>query len=445
MIKKIISLNLIIFLILLPFSGVFAFEPTGIEITAKSAMLVSLDTGEVIYSKAENEKVYPASITKIMVVTLMLESPLFSPDKKIAMTKEAHDMVLGTGSVTSNLQIGEEISELDLVYYVLMSSCGDCAYLAAMKYGETVDNFVKMMNDKAEELGLKGTHYQNPVGLHNEQNYTTAKDTYTLTCYALKNETFKTVCETARYTVPATNMHSARTLSTTNFLQDTSTNYYYVYAKGVKTGYTTEAGRCLVSTASYNGYNYICILFGCPNVEGKRYEFIESKELYRWAFNTFSFKKIADTDNPVCEIGVTLSMQTDFVSLYVEKSFVSVLPSDADDSTITVKPNYENKTVKAPVKKGQVLGTADVIYANKVIGTVNLVSHEDIDRSIMLTVINAIKTLFLSGYMKVVYVIILLIIISFVIKVWWLNKNKKSRSKRKIKYMPYNTSDKGKH
>lgn len=441
--KRIFSVFLAFFLIIIPIVGVSAYEPTGIEITAKSAMLVSLDTGEVIYSKAENERVYPASITKIMVVTLMLESPIYNPQAKVAMSKEAQNLVLGTGSVVSNLKEGEEISQLDLVYYVLMSSCGDCAYLAALTYGDTVENFVDMMNKKAKELGLNGTHYQNPVGLHNKQNYTTAKDTYTLTRYALKNETFKTVCETVRYNVPPTNMHGARTLSTTNFLQDNSTNYYYVYAKGVKTGFTSESGRCLVSTASYNGYNYMCILFGCPNTEGKRHEFIESKELYRWAFNNFSFKHIANVDNPVCEIGVDLSFKTDFVSLYVEKSFVSVLPTDADDSTITIKPNYENRRVKAPVKKGQVLGTADITYANKVIGTVNLVSHEDIERSVLLTILYGIKSFFTSKYMMIIYAVLALIIIVFIWRVWRLNQKKKN--KRKIRYIPYESDKKGRH
>ena len=434
--KKIFSLFLTLFLIILPFSAAGAYEPTGIDITAKSAMLVSLDTDEVLYSKAENSKVYPASITKIMVITLILESPLYNPEAKVAMTKEAQNLVLGTGSVVSTLKEGEEISQLDLVYYVLMSSCGDCAYLAAITYGGSVDNFVDMMNNKAKELGLKNTHYQNPVGLHNEQNYTTAKDTYTLTRYALKNETFKKVCETVRYNVPPTNISGGRTLSTTNFLQDSSTNYYYLYAKGVKTGFTSEAGRCLVSTASYNGYNYMCILFGCPNTAGKRHEFIESKELYRWAFNNFSFKHIADVDNPVCEIGVDLSFKTDFVSLYVEKSFVSVLPTEADDSTITIKPNYENRSVKAPVKKGQVLGTADIIYANNVIGTVNLISHEDIERSSLLALLYGLKLFFTSKYMRVVYVILGIILLLFIWRIYVLN-SKKRKKRRNVKYIPY--------
>ena len=443
--KKIFSLFFAIFLIFVPCLTAAAYEPTGVELTAKNVLFVSLDTGEILYSKAANERIYPASITKIMVTTVILESPKYNPDLKIAMTKEAQDLILGTGSVVSNLKVGEEISQLDLLYYVLMSSCGDCAYLAAITFGGSVDGFVEMMNAKAKELGLKGTHYTNPVGLHDDDHYSTAQDTYTLTAYALKNETFKKICETVRYKVPETNMHGERTLSTTNFLQDSSTNYYYVYAKGVKTGYTKEAGRCVVSTASYNGYNYLCVIFGCENKDNRRHEFIESKELYRWAFNNFSFKHIANVDNPICEIGVDLSFKTDFVSLYAQKSFVSVLPTDADDSTITIKPNYENKRVKAPVKKGQVLGTADVIYANDVIGTVSLVSHEDIERSWLLTAFYYTKVFLTSKYMKILYAVILLIILLFILRIWRLNRHRKSKNQRRIKYIPYDRSDKGKH
>ncbi|MBR4761083.1 MAG: D-alanyl-D-alanine carboxypeptidase [Clostridia bacterium] len=440
--KKIISLIFAILIVFIPFSSVSAYTPTGLDITAKSAMLISLDTGEVIYSKNENEKVYPASITKIMVATVILESPLYNKDAKIAMTKEALTLILGTGSVVSNLKEGEEIRHIDLLYYVLMSSCGDCAYLAALTFGETVENFVAMMNAKAAELGLSGTHYQNPVGLHDEDNYTTAADTYTLTKYALQNETFKTICETVRYTVPATNMHGERTLSTTNFLQDTSTNYYYSYAKGVKTGFTSEAGRCLVSTASYNGYNYMCILFGCPNNTGRRVEFIESKELYRWAFNNFSFKQISNTDNPVCQVGVNLSLKTDYVLLYTEENCVSVLPSDADDSTIKIELNFDkDASFDAPIKKGQVLGTADIIYANNVIRTVNLVSHEDIDRSFLPAALRFIKTLLVSKVMIVVYAALGLLVLIFAIRVWQLNRRKKTRQNRKIKYIPYDGRD----
>lgn len=430
MVKKIISIFLIICLSVIPTLTVSAYEPTGFDITAKTAMLVSLDTDEVLYSKNENERVYPASITKIMTTILMLESEKYNPDAKIAMTDEVLDLISGTGSSVSLMTAGEEITQLDLVYMVLMASFGDSAYLAAIHFGGSVEGFVDMMNAKAKELGLTGTHYQNPVGLHDEDNYTTARDTYILTKYALENKTFKEACTTTRYTVQSLN----KTLSTTNFMQDTTTNYYYTYAKGVKTGYTDEAGRCLVSTASYNGYNYMCVLFGCPPNAGQRHEFIDSKNLYRWAFNNFEFKQVADTANPICEIEVELSLQTDFISLYVEDGFISVLPTDADDSTISIVPHPTSESVKAPIKKGDVLGTADIIYAEQLIGKVNLVSNEDIEKSLMLTVWDAVKRFFTSSYMKAVYIIIIVLIAAFLLAVIKMNSG---RRRRKVKYVPY--------
>lgn len=438
MLKKVFCALLIICLIFTPVLTVSAYEPTGIEISANAAMLVSMDTDEVLYEKNADTRVYPASITKIMTTLLILESDKYNPNAKIAMTEEALDLISGTGSSVSLFNAGVEFTQLDLVYMVLMSSYGDCALLAADYYGGSVENFVAMMNTRANELCLTGTHYENPIGLHHEQNYTTARDTYTLTKFALQNETFKEVCESTRHTVNSS--AGTRVLSTTNFLQDNTTNYYYQYAKGVKTGFTDEAGRCLVSTASYNGYNYMCIVFGCP--PNAKNHFTESKELYRWAFNNFEFKTVADVTTPVAEIAVEKSFDTDFVSLYVEKSFTSVLPKDANDSTISIVPKPTADTVSAPIKKGQVLGTADIIYAEKVIGTVNLVSNENIEQSFILNTLDIVGNFLTSSYMIVVYVLVGVIILIFVIAI--IKMNSKKSKKRKIKYKPYNENKENK-
>lgn len=437
--KKIIYLFLTLFSVAVVLSGTItasAYEVTGFEVSAKAGMLISLDTGEILYSNNIEQKVYPASITKLMTVTLMLESEKYNPDGKVTMTKEVQRLISGTGSAVSNIAVGEEITQLDLVYTVLMSSYGDCAYLAALYYGESVEQFVAMMNSKAAELGLTGTHYGNPVGLHDEQTYTTVWDIYTLATYALKNETFKTVCETTRHTIAATNMSGERTISTTNYLQDPNTNYYYQYASGVKTGFTDEAGRCLVSTASYNGYNYMCILMNCPANAGKRYEFSDSAALYRWAFNNFSFKEVANSTEPVCEIPVELSLNTDFVSLYFEKPFVTVLPNEADSSTIVVKTHLKSEKTDAPVKKGDVLGTADIIYAEQKIGTVNLVAGSDVEMSVLLKTLRSVKSFFGSFYMKLIYILAAVAVLIFIIMIIRLNISK--IKKRRVKYIPYN-------
>ena len=188
MLKKTFSIIFICFLIFLcVFSPITAsaYEVTSFEITAKAGMLVSLDTGEMLYENNIDNKVYPASIAKIMTALLMIESDKWNPDAKVTITKDVLDMVLGTGLAVSLLEEGEEFTQLDMLYMVLVSSFGDITYLAAITYGETVENFVDMMNQKAQELGLSGTHYSNPVGLHEEGTYTTVRDIYTLAKHAI--------------------------------------------------------------------------------------------------------------------------------------------------------------------------------------------------------------------------------------------------------------------
>ena len=439
--KRIFSIFFVCFLII---TSVFApisasaYEVNSFEITAEAGMLVSLDTGEVLWEKNADQKMYPASITKIMTAIIMVESDIWNPEAKVTLTKAALDKTLGTGLAVSLMNEGEEFTQLDLLYMVLLSSFGDCAYLAADIYGGSLEGFVEMMNNKAKELGLNGTHYSNPVGLHEEETYTTARDTYKLCVYAKKHDIINEVTSKSRYKMTTTK-GTTRTLSTTNFLLDQSTNYYYQYATGFKTGFTNAAGRCLVSTATRNSYNYMCILLKCPNRPNvKRYEFVESRELYRWAFNNFSFKEIAKSNEPVCEIPVEQSLQTDFLPLYFDKPFISVLPNEADDSTIVIKTFFENETATAPIKKGDVLGYAEIMYAEKVIGRVNLLAGEDVKASALLQFWELVKDIFTSKYMKVVYLLIAAVIVGFILVMIKLNW---PRKKRKVKYIPYKESD----
>ena len=397
---------------------------------AKAGILISLDTDEILYENNIDQKVYPASIAKVMTAVLMLESNKWNPEEKVTLTKEVLDMVLGTGLAVSLFEEGEQFTQLDMLYMVLVSSFGDITYLASIIYGGSVENFVNMMNQKAKELGLTGTHYSNPVGLHEEETYTTARDTYKLMKYAMKHELFNTVTSTSRHRITTKN-GNIRTLSTTNFLLDSSTSYYYQYAKQGKTGYTDKAGRCLVSVASYNGYNYLCAVFGC---EGTTKHFSESKDLYRWAFNNFSYKEVANSDEPVCEIPVELSMDTDFVPLYFKKPFLTVLPNQADDSTLVVKTHFVSETVDAPIKKGDVLGYAEVIYAEKVIGKVDLVAGNDVESSQLLIIARYVKNFFTSSYMRIVYIVIAIIVYEIVKKIIYkvIQVNKKNHHYQRV-------------
>ncbi len=405
--------------------------------TAKSAILLEESTGEILYEYNSHEIQPPASMTKMMSLLLIMEAiekDVIKWDQMITVSSNAS----GMGGSQILLETGEKMSVDDLVKGIAIASGNDAVVALAEAIAGTEENFVKMMNDKASELGLTGTHYSNPVGLHEEETYTTVRDTYTLTKYALQYDLFKTVTSASRYRFTTTK-GTSRTLSTTNFLIDKNTNYWYQYASGVKTGYTDKAGRCLVSTASYNNYNYMCILFGCTNSPSRRYDFIETKELYRWAFNNFSYKEVAKSDEPVCEIPVELSSETDFVALYFKEPFVTILPNGADQSTLVVKNNFISESVDAPIKKGDILGQAEIYYAEKLIGKVDLVAGNNVEKSTVLAIIRSIKNFFASDYMKIVYFVLAAIVVIFIIICIILNLPKK---KRKVRYIPYSENDK---
>ena len=174
---------------------------------------------------------------------------------------------------------------------------------------------------------------------------------------------------------------------------------------------------------------------GCKNADGRRNEFLDSRNLYRWAFNNFEYKSLLDTTKPVTEIKVNLSISTDHIPLYAEKDLTKIFPKAADSSTITVRPNLIAESVDAPVKEGDILGTADIIYSEQVIGTVNLVAHNNIKPNIILQIARAFKNFFSSVIFKIILIILLLAAAIYVGIIIKLNLGRSHR--RKVKYIPY--------
>lgn len=432
--KKLIALILIF---LLTFSiPANAYQISGFELHCEAAMLISLDTGDVLFSKNADKKMYPASLAKIMSAIVMIENVADLENEEIPYTESANNKILGTGSVVLGLKIGEKMKAKDALYALLMSSCGDVAYAISEYVGGTTEEFVDKMNAKAVELGLSGTHFTNPVGLHDDDLYSTANDIAVMTQYAFKYDIFKKIISSTSYKLSPTNMAPERTIISTNMLITPSSSAYYQYATGGKTGFTDEAGRCLMSTAQYEGYNYLAVVLKAKTINGTRNEFIDSANLFRWAFRGFEYKTVLDSTTPVVEAPVELSFETDFVSLCLEGGLNALLPKDADSSTIKIEPSLAKKSFDAPIKQGEVMGTADIYYAEEKIGTLNLVASKSVKRSGILAFFRAAKRLFTSPVMIVLYVLVGIAALLFIGMTIKLNSNKKRR--RKIKYKPMN-------
>ena len=219
----------------------------ALAVSAKAAVVLCGDTGEVIFSKNENQKLSMASTTKIMTGLLLCEYGNF--EREITVTKE---MLRVEGS-SMGLLAGDKVTLHDLLYGLMLASGNDAANVIAFVLGGSVDGFVQKMNQKAEDLGLENTRFATPSGLDDENHYTTALELAKLTRYALCNEEFAKVVACEKAPLNYGNPPYKRSLTNHNKLLKT-----YDGAVGVKTGFTKKSGRCLVGAAERDGVRFLC-------------------------------------------------------------------------------------------------------------------------------------------------------------------------------------------
>ncbi|MCI8500911.1 MAG: D-alanyl-D-alanine carboxypeptidase [Oscillospiraceae bacterium] len=409
-----------------------AYEPGG-TLYSQTAYLVNLDSGTVVYSKNENQKAYPASLTKIMTVMLVLETET-DLQKKLTMSHAVRDELYGTGASTIALEPGEEITVEDLLYACMVPSACDAAAVLAEYYGGgNQAAFVEKMNAKAKELGAVNTHFVNSHGLHDDNQYTTAYDMYLITKAALDVPGFEKIATTVRYTFKATNKHpEERTYSHTNLMinQAIGGSYYYPYAKGIKTGTTDESGKNLVTMASKDGFNYLLVTTGAPlQVEGVRdnYAIYDHRMLYKWAFDTFSFKTVLKTAEAIETIKVRLSSDTDTLQLRPKEDITLLLPNDVDLSSIQQIIDIP-ESVDAPVEVGDVIGTVELKLNNETIGKCDLVANMSVSKNFIYGIWDTVSNALSSTWAKIaIAAVAVMIVLYLAIAVAFNRKKKRNR------------------
>lgn len=420
--------------LLLPSAALALEDPAP---AATSALLVDATYDEVLYELNAHEKRYPASITKVMTSLLTLEAvdrgELALTDVITAPPGIHND--LSADSSTANIKSGEQMTLLDLLYCVLLPSANEaCNVLANVVAGGT-EEFVALMNQRAAELGMTGTHFSNTHGLHDENHYTTAWDIYLMSRQAMKNETFRKIVSTAQYIVPATNVSAEREFYNTNALlsQLKYRGYVYPSAIGIKTGSTGEAGLCLVSAAEEDGRTLYCVVLGAELTHQednsyKRMNFTETIRLFDWGFDNFSYRTILESSDPVEQVEVTLS-DTDHVLVRPEGSLSALLPNDLDISQFTQTVTLDAKSVEAPVAEGQVLGKITLSYDGEEYGSLDLVALNDVERSELLYRIDRAEKFFGQTWVKVAIAALIVLILVLIIAGTMRGKRKRRRGR----------------
>lgn len=435
--KKVFSVFISIILIISPCfiieSG--AAYNSELDTQADIVLMQSLDDGTIIFDKNADKPTAPASLTKITTAILTLEK---CPDLEAVVTVPSYCITLlnGTGSSMAGLKSGEQLTVRQLLYCMMVKSANEAAnILADYVSGGDIDQFVVMMNDFVASIGAKNTHYVNAHGLDAEGQFTTANDLALIIKYALNLPIFMEICNTYKFTLPATNMSKERNFISTNWLINPNfKTYYYEYVQGIKTGTTNNAGQCIASKASKDGYNYLCIVMGAhaEDVNGDNnpdnMAFLEAKRLYKWVFENIRLEKIADTTQIVTVVNVKLSFNTDHVRLVPAKDVTALVPTGTSkDSVMTQVIEEETPAVvNAPIKKGDVLGKAKILYADTEIATVDLVAAEDVNANVILWFLNILKTAVTTP----IFLIIAAFAVAAVLIYIFSNSNKKKKRRR---------------
>ena len=372
-----------------------AKDDTGdLEVEAKAALLIDPDTEELLYARNIHERLYPASLTKIMTCLLVLESldrGEIARDTVLTASDVAVNSIPPDGS-TAGIKAGEELTVESLLYCIMLSSANEGCNILAEAVSGSVDAFVEDMNERAAAIGCEDTNFVNTNGLPDDYHYTTAWDLYLITKEARTHADFMPIVSTIYFEVPATNLSEPRKLYTTNYLVSSYRTSYYLYqgAQGIKTGSTSAAGYCLVSSATRSGRSLLSVVLGAERVtleDGTvlTKSFTETAKLFDWGFDNFRRQVILDAGELVAEVPVELSQQQNSVKVHPAREVDRLLPKDLDPvKDIDREVIFDAESVDAPVAKGQVLGQIVLSRENTVYATVDLLADEDVSASKLL-------------------------------------------------------------
>ncbi|KNF09429.1 D-alanyl-D-alanine carboxypeptidase DacB [Gottschalkia purinilytica] len=403
----------------------YADKENSPDISSEAAILIDAKTGQVLYGKNIHKKMFPASTTKILTGILAIENSNLFED--VVVDDKTPFEIDGSHIA---LEPGEILSMNDLLHALLIASANDAAVVIAKHVSGSTEDFSKLMNKKAKELGAKNTHFVNPNGLPNEDHTTTAYDLAMIAKYAMKNKTFKDIVKNYSYVISPTNKKSeSRHLNSSNKLlyskrkinvDGKEVPIKYDGVNGVKTGYTVAAQQCLVASATKNGNQYISVVLRATGTD----VYADTHKLLNYAFENFSNNKLASKNDFVSSIRVENGIKSTIKSVY-EKDLYSTL-SKVDINNLDKEIVLPSK-ITAPILKGQVLGKVLFKVDNKTVGSANIISTEKVEKGSLSFLSNLFSNIFSKTWFKVLLIFILLRVFIRLLKISRLKKRKRRR------------------
>lgn len=409
--KKITLITLILTIIFIQIA--YANPAPTFEIAPISAIVIEAQTGQILYSKNPDEKLYPASITKVLTAIIALEKG--NLDDIVTVSENAVNSIGGTSHIA--LAPDEKLTLKDAMYGMMLQSANDCAIAIAEHIAGSVPNFVKLMNEKAKSIGATNSNFVNPHGLQDENHYTTASDMSIIVREAIKNPKYLEISGTKLYTMQTTNKQSELRYFSNQNLMLHSGKYFYEYATTGKNGYTTAAKSTMVSTAKKGNMDLICIMLDCHEAYSR---YTDAKKLFDFCFDNFYKTKISNSllTPPTSKL-MGLFGPIGKIDFKIENDIPIILPNDTIVENLEYKYNILEKQKKAETYNGELL----VGENGETLFKINLVGNEK-------------RTMSVYNILIIIFYIIiaLFIILALIVAYYLVDAEKKKRKRRHNKY-----------
>ena len=385
----------------------------NLTLYSDAAILIDSATGKVLVEKNSNEKMYPASTTKILTAIIALENCKL--EDKITASYDAV-MSIPVGYSNAAIQPDETLSLEELLNLFLIHSANEVGMILAEHISGSVENFANLMNQKATEIGCKNTHFTNPSGIHDEEHYSTAYDMALIAQYCMKNETFRSIVSKPSCEVAATDKYEDRYFVNTNDLIRPSSQYYYEYAIGIKTGFTSQAKNCLIAASKKDNMELITVILGAQTTpDGKSARYLDSINLFEYGFNNYKFEEVMSQNEAVQEITIkNATKETKNLSLLIKDSISSTVPMNFNSENLDYSIEL-NENISAPIAEGSTLGKISY-NIDGVTYTSDLIASHNVEKFDFILLIG-----------QIILVIVVLIILA---KLLSPKRNKKYKKKK---------------
>jgi len=437
------ALFLILIFMIQAVSGVFASANTGFrDLAASSAILVEKDHGMVLYENNATLRHPADSLTKIMTLLLAayaVENDDISDNEIVTMTEAAwHD--LEEYSSALDIHPGEEMTFIDLMYSAYVGDADEACNMLALRIAGSIDSFVRLMNETAQEIGATNTRFMNPHGQYHRSQYTTAYDIYLIFNEAIKSSLFLEVAGTFRHITESSEDFDSRTMSSSNALINPASRYYYRHCLAGRDSATYEGGYSLVAYAEEDGLSLISVILGSDVLifeddSTDMRNFSETLRIHQWGFTQFAWRDILKTTDLLARVPVQHGSGADFVNVRPEESLSLLLDNsvsiDDFERTITIFSEQRGaEPLVAPIDAGDVLGEVVITRDGVEYARMALVANTNISLSGVEYIRGQVADLLATNAARNIFIVLALLLLLYIILVIRYNVVRANRLRR---------------